>query len=112
MRNGPFYLNPNLDFTVHCSVCKAGYGFGKGEVIEKKDNFLSVYLRCPKCESALVASILFGTIGGVVITAMLTDLKMEDIKKLKKASPISADDVIEIHKELEEINKSYGYKKS
>lgn len=101
MNNSPLYLNSNLDFRIYCPVCKADCGLDNGEILEKKESFACVYLMCQKCASMMITTVLFGTIGGVVITAMLTDLRLEDIKKLRKANPISVDDVIEIHKALE-----------
>lgn len=100
MSESPFYTNPNLDLRIHCPVCKTEYGLDKSEIIERKEGAASMYLTCPKCLSSVLSTIIFGGVGGILVAVMLTDLKLEDMKRLKKTYPISVDDVIEIHKEL------------
>lgn len=104
MSGSPFYINSNLDLRIHCPVCKAEYGLNNSEVLEKKGGFASVYLTCPKCSSSVLTTIAFGTAGGILVAVMLTDLGTQDIRKFKKTGPISVDDVIEIHRELEGTN--------
>lgn len=101
MSGSPFYINSNLDLRIRCPICKAEYGLNSSEVLDRKEGVASIYLSCPKCLSSLLVTVTFGSSGGILVAAMLTDLKLEDIKKFKKVNPISVDDVIEIHKELE-----------
>lgn len=105
MNESPFYLNANLDLRIHCVVCKSEYGLPQSRVLEKRDGIASLYLTCPKCLSSLLVTVAFGSAGGILVAAMLTDLKLEDIKKFKRVNPISVDDVIEIHRGLEGIER-------
>lgn len=106
MNESPFYINSNLDLRIRCPICRAEYGLNNSQVLEKNNGIASIYLLCPKCQCSVLVTVTTGMIGGILIAAILTDLKLEDIKKFRRLDPLSVDDVIEIHKELENIKSS------
>lgn len=106
MSESPFYTNSGLDLHVRCPICKSEYGLNDGAILGKREGVASMYLSCQKCLGSMFVTVTFGMVGGILVAAMLTDLGREDIKRFKKYNPISTDDIIEIHKELEKSKSS------
>ncbi len=60
---------------------------------------------CGKCKSSVILFVT-GKVRGIVTTVgMLTDLTHEDLALLKLRAPLTADDVLEVHRHLERISK-------
>ncbi|MEX2145190.1 MAG: hypothetical protein WD712_02325 [Candidatus Spechtbacterales bacterium] len=84
-----------------CPSCEAGFGSRDASVINKKSDLSQIYAQCPNCKSSVSVFVFRSNIGFITTVGILTDMQKEDILRLKKAKPITADDVLELHKFLE-----------
>lgn len=62
---------------------------------------------CLRCKHAVLAVIL-ETPGAVSTVGMVTDLELQDALRFKDMAPISADEVLRLHVELEADASSWG----
>lgn len=60
-----------------------------------------MYVECEACASSVVLGVVKSVPGLVTTIGMLTDMKREDIARMRTLSPLTADDVIEMHKYME-----------
>jgi len=84
-----------------CPSCETGFGSRNASVIKKKPDMSHIYAQCPNCKSSVSVFVFRSRIGFVTTVGILTDMQKEDILRLKRVRPISADDVLELHKILE-----------
>lgn len=91
-----------LSYILKCPVCGHRYDPENAKIIESKDDkFLAggnllLHTDCEKCKSSVVFSI---AIDGPEIYSigMVTDLTSQDTNKFRNASPISPDEVLNVH---------------
>ena len=57
------------------------------------------YVMCQNCLNSLMIVVLFGDFG-VKSVGVLTDLTFEDVLRFKQTSPISVDDILNLHTTL------------
>ena len=88
-------------FLGNCPICDSKFSHSHTSQIDKDENMQTLYVECGKCGSSVVLGIIKNIPGVVTTVGMLTDMKREDIDRMKKLSPITYDDVIEVHKYLE-----------
>lgn len=101
-----------LGFILRCPICGFKYNLGNTQVIESQQNEILneakilVHSDCAKCKSSVMFNI---EIQGpeVFSVGMITDLTSKDSNKFKNRGPISADEVIGIHKALKEFKGDF-----
>ena len=86
----------------NCSVCGMPFQARNAHILTRKPELSHVYTQCSECKSSAIVFVLKSATGFVTTVGMLTDMSKEDIDKFKKMKPITADDVLELHKALEE----------
>ena len=93
----------NIDsrFLGNCPVCDKKFNSSGVLLLDKFEGMQTVYIECRKCYSSVVLGVARNIPGVVTTIGMLTDMTREDITRLGGMKPISADDVLAIHKCLE-----------
>ena len=93
-------INNSLHLVKQCPVCHTRYSAREVQIVDYTKNGALLYFSCPVCLSSLLVNVTempFGLIG----SATLTDLEVNEIQKFKNAEPVNADDVLEVYKMLE-----------
>jgi len=89
----------NLQIVTNCPMCDFKYDKSSIKVIDKKDGIMVLYLNCRQCKSSVAMAIMIETFG-ITSISIMTDVVEDDIKKIDSGF-IKCDDVLEIHKFLE-----------
>lgn len=86
-------------FWGHCSLC--------GNVIPDKSIFPlltskeeeggTFYGECGLCKSSHVMTVFRNSAGVITVLSMITDLTKGDLSRLHELSPISSDEILEVH---------------
>lgn len=84
-----------------CPICKFKFTWKMTTCLEKVRGMETLYVECKGCKSSVVLGIANDIPGVVTTMGMLTDMNREDIERLGRMRAISADDVLEMHKHLE-----------
>lgn len=61
-----------------------------------------VHAECRQCKSSTVLMVLSGLMGMVTTIGMLTDMSRDDIERFWNAGEITSDDVLYVHRALEQ----------
>jgi len=91
--------------TMKCGMCGNPYQSGNVNILGHKEDlwFLSVF--CPSCKSQ-------GLVAAVVkegkVTEVITELTPEEQKRLSMATPLSSDDLMDMHSFLTDFNGDFG----
>ncbi len=99
-QNNHGIISHSLRLIKQCPVCNTSYTSRKVQIVDFTETGVLLYFSCPICQSSLLAQIVempFGMVG----SAMLTDLKFNEVQKFKNAQPVNADDVLEVYQKLE-----------
>lgn len=90
-----------IRFLGNCPICNKKYNSENASVLERNTELMSFYIDCDFCSSSVIVAV-FLPLSGIITTAgMLTDLSRDDIKKLTKFSPLTYDDVLDMHMYME-----------
>ncbi len=82
-----------LKFINKCPICSSSYTPEQATLFGKNEAASLVHLTCQKCQSYFVAMILM--LGqGFSSVGMVTDLSLEDARRLYKAEPITMNEAI------------------
>lgn len=98
-----------LGFILRCPVCGYKYNLANTKIIEsEQDEVLGearilIHSDCAKCKSSVMFNI---DIAGPEVwsAAMVTDLTGKDTRKFNEKTPISVNDVLNIHTTLKEFD--------
>lgn len=93
--------NPDARFFGNCPICSKKFSPGLASTLSRMYGVRTVYVECEKCKSSVVLGIVKNIPGVVTTVGMLTDMTKEDIRRAANMAPITADDVLEMHKYLE-----------
>ncbi|MFA6096918.1 MAG: hypothetical protein WC788_04815 [Candidatus Paceibacterota bacterium] len=91
---------PNLQIMSKCPMCDFKYEKDNIRIIEKKEGLITLYMNCTQCKSSLMMVIMTGALGITSVSTM-TDIVEDDIERISGNS-IDYDDVLEMHRFLEE----------
>lgn len=94
----------DLKFLGSCPICSKKFSPSRASQIEKAGPMETLYVECAMCGSSVVLGVVKNVPGLVTTIGMLTDMKKEDIARLRHTPPISFDDILEMHKYLEKGN--------
>jgi hypothetical protein len=101
----PLPLKPDswreaLKFINRCPICSSAYNADSAKLFDRNDSASLVHLTCEKCHSYFVAMVLL--LGqGVSSVGMVTDLNFEDVKRLHGKKPLTTDEIIDAHEEMQ-----------
>jgi len=88
-------------FLGRCPICDRKFSSRRALLLDKYEGMQTVYIECRKCGSSVVLGVARNIPGIVTTIGMLTDMTREDIERISNMKPITADDVLEMHKCLE-----------
>ena len=92
-----------LKFINRCPICSSVYNASSAKLFSRSDQATLVHLTCTNCASYFVAMVLL--VGqGVSSVGMVTDLSFNDVKRLYQSEPLTTDEMIEAHEELQKNN--------
>lgn len=94
----------HLQFLGKCTVCAAEFRPALVQVLEREGATVLVHADCAGCGTSALFAVVAGDAGYVVTMGMLTDFTKEDVKRFSQAKPITTDDVIAWHEELERVH--------
>ena len=83
-----------------CPVCDHAYANVDAKLLEEDAESHLVYIRCSKCQTAILALVVFQTVG-IISYGLITDLTEEEVLKFKNAESLSDDYVLETYKILQ-----------
>lgn len=90
--------------TIKCSVCGEHYEANNIKVLGHRDNIWFLNVSCPACHSrALIAA----TIKEAEPSEGVTELTEAELTKFVEASPIGADDILDLHAFLQEFDGDF-----
>lgn len=90
-----------LKMISHCPVCHYSNTAIEAKVLEESDNAHLVYIKCKRCQSAVLA--LFSTNSfGISSIGVITDFDSYEVAKFKELPMVNSDDVLVVHKHLAE----------
>ncbi|MCG2687093.1 hypothetical protein L6278_03115 [Candidatus Parcubacteria bacterium] len=93
-------IQNSLKLVKNCPVCRTKYTIPMADVVQELETGYLVYFSCANCKSSLLTQISempFGLIG----SAMLTDLELNEVLKFKNGEKVTVDDVLEVYESLE-----------
>lgn len=91
----------------HCPVCRTAYSPKGIRLVGEKGMTKVFHCSCTSCKHAVLAVIL-ETPGAVSTVGMVTDLELQDALRFKDMAPVSADEVLQLHMELEHEAQAWG----
>ena len=92
---------PDYKFLGNCPICNKKFSSSDASCIEGEEDMRVLYVECKKCASSVVLGVVKNVPGLVTTVGMLTDMNKEDIERMRNLSPLTADDVLEMHAYLE-----------
>jgi hypothetical protein len=98
-KNKNIFSEYALKLVKACPNCKNSFNEKQIDLVEENEDGFLVYFMCSKCLHSYVANIKempFGLVG----SAMLTDLELNEVQKFKNAERVVADDVLDVHEKL------------
>lgn len=91
-----------LQFLGRCPICSVKYKPVNAQVLNEREDLTMAHVDCARCKSSVILAIMSTKMGLVTTMGMITDLTKQDIKRASSASVITTDDVIKLHKRLEQ----------
>ncbi len=83
----------------YCPVCNNRYNPIEAKVLVEKNDAHLIYIKCRRCQSAILAIILANNLG-ISSVGLITDLESDEVLKFKAVKQINFDDAIEMHQTL------------
>ena len=80
-----------------CPLCQKAYNKTALRILLVEAGSHLAHVTCKKCQLAMLAVIVFSTVGMSSI-AMVTDLNVSDVERLKKKNAFESDDVLDFHR--------------
>lgn len=93
-----------LKMISHCPVCHYSNTAIEAKILEESDNAHLVYIKCKRCQSAVLALFSANSFG-VSSVGVITDFDSYEVAKFKNLSQVNSDDVLVIKQAL--TNDSY-----
>lgn len=88
-----------LKMISHCPVCHYSNTAIEAKVLDENDHAHLVYIKCKRCQSAVLA--LFSTNGfGVNSIGVITDFDSYEVSKFKDLPRVGIDDVLAVKEAL------------
>lgn len=89
----------------HCPSCGNLFDFRKTQVLAEENGSTLLHLKCGNCGTSAVATMTMSP-QGLMFRGMITDLTAQDVMKFKDVNDVDSDDIMELHKVLEDNSLS------
>jgi hypothetical protein len=90
---------------VRCAHCRHHFGLSDIHVLGKRDQMWAMSVRCRECRTQ---SLIFASLGDKGIRSAYSDLAPSDWDRFKTSPPISDEDVISVHRYLQEYDGDFS----
>lgn len=95
-------MRKELEILLDCPVCNSKYEPDSVKVVSARPNVLLVHVSCSGCKSNSLALVSKNTSGMTAVNmGMLTDLDYEESSWMLEQSPVSADEVLDLHQAID-----------
>jgi len=95
--------NEGIKVVSRCPLCESPFDNLDTRILGEDNETRLLHIRCQKCSNALLALILVSQ-GGVSSVGLVTDLSYDDVLRFQKGGMVSTDDVIEMHRVVQEAD--------
>ncbi|MEK7615483.1 MAG: hypothetical protein AAB431_03820 [Patescibacteria group bacterium] len=92
--------NDGLRLVSYCPVCETPYNPMEAKMLGEDGETRLLHVQCRKCQNSLLALVLVNHVGASSV-GLLTDLSYEDVLKFQADRHVTINDVIDIHKVME-----------
>ena len=96
-------IQEGLRLMNQCPLCKGQYAPDAVNVLLKKQSANLVHLTCSNCQNSVLAMIVVTGVG-LSSVGMLTDLNVEDARRLKNIGSVTEEEVLNFHTLLNNKN--------
>lgn len=93
----------NFRLVAFCPLCNAQYQPIQASILEQKDDANLIYVECSECGASIIALVVMGLMG-ISSIGLVTDLTERDIRRFQSAQALSSDDILDLHKALQQKN--------
>lgn len=93
-------FDESMHLVTRCPFCSAEYDLDGAQVIGEENEATMVYITCSECESSIVAIVAMSGLG-IVSLGLVTDMTIEDTKRLMDAGKVTSNDLLEVYELLE-----------
>jgi len=90
----------------NCPICKSTYKKVDINTLDQNDEAELFHAKCNNCKDKLMAMITLTSLGMSVI-GIMTDLTLEDTKRLIGSDPVSEDHLLNFHSFLKNEQKNF-----
>jgi hypothetical protein len=99
------HLVKELLSSVECAVCGQNYETPNIRILYRQQDLWLISVFCDRCRTkGLVAALIRQS----QVAEVITDFTEEEMAKLKDTSPVTADDVLDVHNFLEGFNGDFA----
>jgi hypothetical protein len=88
-----------LKFINKCPICQGVYASTQAELFAKNEDAYLVHITCEQCQSYFIAMVVMLG-GGLSSVGMVTDLSLEDAKRVYQTEPITLNEALSGYKML------------
>ena len=89
----------SLKLVSECPVCHKKQFPADITMVDEKMEGQVIHVKCKVCQSCLLVYVSFAE-QGMRVVGVLTDLSSDEVSKFNQIGPLSADDIIEINKSI------------
>ncbi len=100
-------IQEGLKMMAECPLCKQAYSEQKAKVIEEKNSAHLVHITCPHCLHSILALIIVSKVG-MSSVGMVTDLNVNDVRRLKRLGPITEDELLNFYSLLQKEKLNFN----
>ena len=93
-------FDESMHLVTRCPFCSAEYDLDGAQVIGEENEATMVYITCSECESSIVAIVAMSGLG-IVSLGLVTDMTIEDTKRLTDAGKVTSNELLEVYELLE-----------
>ena len=95
-----------MQLSSRCPLCETSFKPTQAEILDESRQGILFHVTCSGCKASLLAVVAASKLG-LSSFGMVTDLSIQDIKRLRKGSAIDAHDVLQAYQELSTIKGSF-----
>lgn len=92
-------FSQGIKIVSHCPLCESQYDIAQTRVLEEQDEAQLVHITCTQCKAGVLAVIMLNQ-NGVSSIGLISDLQTFEVSKFKTLQAISANEVLDLHKDL------------
>lgn len=92
---------PNIRLDGRCPICNTTYDYRRLKILAEREQHLLTYIDCGQCGGAIL-SILTVSPMGLTAMGLLTDLSSDEVLDSDSRWPVTSDEVLEFHSQLDQ----------